>query len=226
MGRSFKATILSRLLATALVSGMWPQVTQAQVADSTRSDTLGTFPSRFRLEEIRVVAAPRLTVTGGVGAIEMRLDSLASVPVPTLEGLAWVADADPGELVCPLLDARKGEVYAALYAAVDGGVDPILDATLTRVEDLIRRIDRRCRFLGDGVEAHGQRIETALGRRAVLLPFTHYPPRGGTVARLAARRSPRAAQATLGALEPIYIRPAYVHTRTAADTPPGTSSAR
>ncbi|MCH7858021.1 MAG: hypothetical protein IIB37_14825, partial [Gemmatimonadetes bacterium] len=53
--------------------------------DSLRADTLSNFTSVFRLDELEVVAPRTLTATGGVGAIEIRLDSLASVPVPTLE---------------------------------------------------------------------------------------------------------------------------------------------
>ncbi len=57
----------------------------AQVRDSIQSDTLEAFPESFLMTEIRVLARQKLTATGGVGAVEMRLDSLASVPIPTLE---------------------------------------------------------------------------------------------------------------------------------------------
>src|SRR5207302_5277280 len=46
---------------------------------------------------------------------------LPLVGVPTLEALAHVADASPGETICAALDARKREVYAALFTATDAG---------------------------------------------------------------------------------------------------------
>ena len=64
---------------------MWPHATRAQRPDSLRSDITEIYPDSFRLDGIRVVAGRRLTVTGGVGVVEMRLDSMSSVPIPTLE---------------------------------------------------------------------------------------------------------------------------------------------
>ena len=64
---------------------MWPHAAKAQRPDSVRSDISQIYPDSFRLDGIRVVAGRRLTVTGGVGVVEMRLDSLSSVPIPTLE---------------------------------------------------------------------------------------------------------------------------------------------
>src|SRR5205823_2979288 len=46
---------------------------------------------------------------------------LPLVPVPTLEALAWVAEATSGETVCAALDARKREVYAAFFRIDAGG---------------------------------------------------------------------------------------------------------
>ena len=62
-----------------------PGGSAAQVPDSIPSDTLDAFPESFLMSEIRVLARQRLTATGGVGVVEMRLDSLAAAPVPTLE---------------------------------------------------------------------------------------------------------------------------------------------
>ena len=113
MARLCKPAILGPLAAIVVCLGLWPQATEAQVVDSLRSDTLAGFPSRFELEALRVVSARRFTVTGGVGAIEMRLDSLASVPVPTLEQALREM---------PLVRVRKnsrGEAQLSLRGATD-----------------------------------------------------------------------------------------------------------
>ena len=85
IGRPRKRAILVPLTATIVILGMWPQAMRAQTPDSLRSDTTVSLPDTIQLAEIEVVASRTLTATGGVGAIEMRLDSLGSVPVPTLE---------------------------------------------------------------------------------------------------------------------------------------------
>jgi tRNA threonylcarbamoyladenosine biosynthesis protein TsaB len=140
------------------------------------------------------------------------------VAVPTLDALAVVAAGEPGERVCAMLDARKGEVYAALYRVADDGTlhaeaAPMLLSPAT----LLGRIDGRCRFLGDGVERYGAEITGTLGPRALLLPFTHYHPRGGVVAALGAALAPLPSLDAIAQLEPYYVRPAYVQVHRAED---------
>jgi tRNA threonylcarbamoyladenosine biosynthesis protein TsaB len=133
------------------------------------------------------------------------------LPVPTLSALASVAGAEPGELVCPMLDARKGEVYGALYE-VDGprSLLPLGTPVLARPEELLARVDDRpCRVLGDAVELYGEAIAARLGPRALVLPFTHYHPRGGAVARAGAAAAALGGPA-LATLEPAYVRAPYV----------------
>jgi tRNA threonylcarbamoyladenosine biosynthesis protein TsaB len=132
------------------------------------------------------------------------------VPVPTLDALAAVAGGEPGELVCAMLDARKGEVYARLYrVGRDGEPAPVTMALLTPPDALLGGVEGRCRFVGDGVDAYRPVIERACGREAVILPFSSCHPRGSVVARLAGGLATLGADA-LGALEPCYVRPASV----------------
>jgi len=107
--------------ATVVILGVWPRATKAQVRDSLRADTLSNFPSVFRLDELEVVAPRTLTATGGVGAIEIRLDSLASVPVPTLEQALREM---------PLVRVRvnsRGEAQPSLRGATDRHIAVLVD---------------------------------------------------------------------------------------------------
>ena len=104
-----------------MLLGMWPRATEAQARDSLRSDTLPTFPDSFRLAEIRVLARRTLTATGGVGAIEIRLDSLGSVPIPTLEQALREM---------PLVLVRensRGEAQPSLRGATDRHIAVLVD---------------------------------------------------------------------------------------------------
>ena len=104
-----------------MLFGGLPRATEAQVRDSLRSSRLLNFPDTFRLDGIRVVAPRRLTVTGGVGAVEMRLDSLGSVPVPTLEQALREM---------PLVRVRKnsrGEAQPSLRGATDRHIAVLVD---------------------------------------------------------------------------------------------------
>jgi len=104
-----------------VILGMWPHATEAQRPDSLRSDILENFPDSFRLDGIRVVAGRRLTVTGGVGVVEMRLDSLGSVPIPTLEQALREM---------PLVRVRensRGEAQPSLRGATDRHIAVLVD---------------------------------------------------------------------------------------------------
>jgi tRNA threonylcarbamoyladenosine biosynthesis protein TsaB len=136
--------------------------------------------------------------------------NMAVVPVPTLEALAAVADAERDDLVCPMLDARKGELYVALYAVPERGhLQHLWGPTLARPEQIIERVTSRCRFVGDAVAIHGEQIEAALGRGAVLLPFSRYHPAGGAVALHGASGLAAGRAVPIGAVEPYYVRSAW-----------------
>ena len=109
------------LAATLVILGIWPQATKAQRSDSLRSDIVEIYPDSFRLDGIRVVAGRRLTVTGGVGVVEMRLDSLGSVPIPTLE------EALREMPLVRVRDNSRGEAQPSLRGATDRHIAVLVD---------------------------------------------------------------------------------------------------
>ena len=73
-------------------------------------------------------------------------------PVPTLDALAATlpfADAP----VCPLLDARKGEVYCSLYRWRGGGMERQWEYLAVPPEVAAARLEAPVIVLGDGVAA-------------------------------------------------------------------------
>jgi tRNA A37 threonylcarbamoyladenosine modification protein TsaB len=105
-----------------------------------------------------------------------------------------------------LLDARKGEVYAASFEMSDGCTRRLTDDVVTTPEALVARLPRTCTVVGDVEARYGQLLRTAVGAGLRFLPFDEYGPRGGTVAVMgaAAVAEGRAVDATR--LEPVYIR--------------------
>ncbi len=132
--------------------------------------------------------------------------------VPTLDALAFNVWAWPG-LICPLLDARKDQVYAALYR----GSPPTGGRSLRRLGGywamdlgaLLERLsafNEAVLFLGDALPRYGPGIAERLGAKAHFVPVSGRFPRAAAVAelglrRLAAGRRPGAAEA-----RPIYVR--------------------
>jgi tRNA threonylcarbamoyladenosine biosynthesis protein TsaB len=128
---------------------------------------------------------------------------LPIAPVPTLEALAWVADAAPGETVCAALDARKREVYAAIFTMTPKGPRRETPDEALAPAALAARLRPGCILVGDAGDVYG----AILGPRAALRPFATHHPRGGVVARLGWQRLGDGAAEPVGPLEPVYVRP-------------------
>jgi tRNA threonylcarbamoyladenosine biosynthesis protein TsaB len=127
---------------------------------------------------------------------------LPLVGVPTLEALAHVADAAVGETICAALDARKREVYAALFAAEASGPRRLTPDLALTPEELAARLAPPCVLLGDAGAVYGE----VLGTRAAIRPFATHHPRGDVVARLGLARLAAGDAAHAATLEPVYVR--------------------
>jgi tRNA threonylcarbamoyladenosine biosynthesis protein TsaB len=128
----------------------------------------------------------------------------------SLEAMALEAasGAPPGVLLAPLLDARKGELYAGFYRATSGeGVEGVVPEAALSAAALLERLAALgpAVGLGEGYEAY----RDALAARLPALACAPASPSALAVARLAA---PRLRGATFDAqalyrLEPHYVRP-------------------
>jgi tRNA threonylcarbamoyladenosine biosynthesis protein TsaB len=82
----------------------------------------------------------------------------AVVGVPTLDCLAHNI-AFTHLLVCPILDARKGEVYTALYQGDGSGkLEKLTPDLALNPDDLLERVKEPVIFLGDGVQAYRDKL--------------------------------------------------------------------
>jgi tRNA threonylcarbamoyladenosine biosynthesis protein TsaB len=129
------------------------------------------------------------------------------VAVSTLEVLARSVKEWEG-LVCACLDARKREVYMALFHSAGGKVDRLTPDMAIKPEQLPPMIPRRCLFVGDGAEAYRETITRYLGEPGRFC--SQVRPRGGVVAQMGWERFCRGEYDSLGTLAPVYIRPPEV----------------
>ncbi len=130
------------------------------------------------------------------------------VPVSTLKALAMNAST-AGVPVCPVLDARKSEVYTALYAFKDGLIETLMEPVSTRPEFLLEGLRKvypepgAIIFLGTGLDIYGELIST--GRRgAVLAPEPLWFVRASNIAALGSTKDSCSCSAT--ELVPFYLR--------------------
>lgn len=130
--------------------------------------------------------------------------------VPTLEALAWNASAG-GYAVCPMIDAKKQEVYAALFSSeAGGGLKRVMEDQVISPEALCERLskssDSPTVFLGDGASRYREVLQERLGHRAVFAPAPLSHPLPSVVAWLGRERLKRGEAADTRTLVPVYVR--------------------
>ena len=186
------------------------------------------------LEELSVPmkALDGYAVTIGPGSFTGLRVSLATVkglamvtqrpvaPVSTLEALArnvsnplhpaclppacrsgWVRQ------VCPLLDAKREEVYAALFRQDEKGQWlRLLPDQVTTPGDLLKQLSGPTIFVGEGAMRHQALIQQRMGEKAVFAPAEMQWPSAAVVAQIGLLRCLRGETAQANEITPIYLR--------------------
>ena len=135
------------------------------------------------------------------------------VGVSTLEAIAYNLRSTNG-VICPLLDARRSEIYGTAF---HGGTEwqrlcedlclPI-DAFLDRLGEVTaqRRVPTTFNFVGDGLLTYGDAVRERLGERAHFADPIFNVPRGATIAHLGAQRLQHGDSDSYWTLVPNYVR--------------------
>ena len=89
-------------------------------------------------------------------------------PICTLDALAYNARGT-AELLCPVLDARKSQLYSALYDATGQRLEEPCAISTAELAQKLREKSGKVVFLGDGAAAFPV-FQEALGERALLFP--------------------------------------------------------
>ncbi len=149
-------------------------------------------------------------IRGGVATIQ-GLALAMGKPCAGFSSLAMLAMnyASSTNLICPLLDARKSEVYAALYDCSSPlpsprMVDSVLPPALF-LDRLAALTGEPVVFLGDGALRYHDQIAERLGDQAIFAPPSHQDPHAANGALLALHAARNG-----GLLEPSQLLPVYL----------------
>ena len=135
------------------------------------------------------------------------------VGVSTLEAIAYNLRWTNG-VICPLLDARRSEVYGAIF---EGGTEwqrlsedlcLSIDAFLDQLGETTaqRRVPTPFNFVGDGLLTYRDAVRERLGERAHFAEAIFNVPRGATIAHLGAQRLQHGESDNYWTLVPNYVR--------------------
>ncbi len=93
---------------------------------------------------------------------------LPVMPVSTLEGMAWNL-AGFGGLVCPIMDARRDQVYSALFDCAGELPVRLMEDAAFSISDLADKLKEQPEpvwFVGDGIPRFRPALEEMMGAQA------------------------------------------------------------
>ncbi|MCR5250637.1 MAG: tRNA (adenosine(37)-N6)-threonylcarbamoyltransferase complex dimerization subunit type 1 TsaB [Lachnospiraceae bacterium] len=115
-------------------------------------------PGSFTGLRIGAAAAKGMAEALGIGIL----------PVPTLEALCYCADEWKG-VICPLLDARRSQVYSGIYRfSEEGSLQTLVPGEALPLGEQLERLEaypEECLFLGDGSDAYRGALEERFGNK-------------------------------------------------------------
>lgn len=111
------------------------------------------------------------------------------IEVPTVDGLAYNIGATD-YLICPLMDAKRNQVYTGLYEYVNGEFQVKRQECAIALEEILEEINslgRKVIFLGDGVPVYENKIEEQVKVPYIISPAHLSRQRAGAVGALACK---------------------------------------
>lgn len=127
------------------------------------------------------------------------------IGISTLEVEAY-PHAETGLPTCPVVNAGRGEIAAALYQQQGDRWLNLMPEHITTVDALCARIATETLFCGEYIPAIAARIKAKTGQYAVVPPPATRIRRAGFLAELGQRRIAKASYDNPATLQPLYLR--------------------
>ena len=152
-----------------------------------------------RMLELDLHTIDAIAVAGGPGSFTgLRIGSATAkglglalhkplVQIPTLDGLAYNL-AGSGVLVCPLMDARRNQVYTGLYRFEGYRMHTVIEQCAVGIDEIVGKINiygQPVTFLGDGAAVFASYIEEHCSVTYTFAPAHLNKQRASAVAVLA-----------------------------------------
>jgi tRNA threonylcarbamoyladenosine biosynthesis protein TsaB len=133
--------------------------------------------------------------------------------VSTLDALAYQFPWYPS-LICPFMDARKGQVYTALYQGNDDGQwEKVVSDRVANPRQWLMQIEGPCLFVGDGALLYKDQIKDILGSRARFAAPYLNTLRASVVAHVGLKQIREGREVEVAQLAPYYIRQSEAEVR-------------
>lgn len=139
-----------------------------------------------------------------------QITGVPCIPVSSLEALAMrAADHAKGDvLVCPMLDARRSQVYAGGYFLKDGLAEEVIEAGPYMLDEFLSKAEGydRILVLGDAVDTYGEKIAEIRSEGVETAPEEIRYQDASTVVKLGAVKFEAEGGLAYNDVEPDYMR--------------------
>lgn len=179
---------------------------------------MSAIDSTLRMAGIGLAECDGLAVTTGPGSFTglrigisavKGLGFAAGKPVTGVSTLDVLAHQFPWfpDLICPMLDARKEEVYTAIYKCHrNADWQKVVSDCAVNPKQWLSQIEDPCLFVGNGAVMYRNMIEETLGPRARFVPPHLNTLRASVVAYIGMKQLERGEIVDVALLAPNYIR--------------------
>jgi tRNA threonylcarbamoyladenosine biosynthesis protein TsaB len=127
------------------------------------------------------------------------------VGISSLETLAFQVSYSR-DLICPILDARKGEVYFSRYRFLNGHLKRQTKERVAPPDKAVDALNESCLFVGNGALLYKEMILEKMGESAFFAPMIQNTIRASTIAYLSMAKFKNKVTDNIEKILPNYIR--------------------
>lgn len=173
-----------------------------------------------KMTDMDLQSIDAIAVAGGPGSFTgLRIGSATAkglglalnkplIHIPTLEGMAYNLYGSSA-VICPIMDARRKQVYTGIYRFEEGELKVLEDQTAIAVDELIQKLNEMGEevvFLGDGVPVYADCLREGLSIPFIFAPANMNRQRASSVGLLGIEYFKRGKTETAREHQPDYLR--------------------
>ncbi len=125
--------------------------------------------------------------------------------VSSLRALAWQNARRPG-LICPMIDARRGEVYAAIYRFDGSHLVEAVAPLVCAAQQVVARVEGPCLFVGSGCRVYAQLVQDRAPAGVEMALAADDLPRASAAGVLCTQKILQGQAVAIDKLTPLYLR--------------------